>query len=117
VPAAYVAADAAKTLIQQEAPQASIVGVCLAATSIIVMPILARAKHRVAVRLHSRALVADSRQTDLFAYLSSILFVGLILNALFGWWWADSIAAILMVPIITREGIEASKGGACYAFH
>jgi divalent metal cation (Fe/Co/Zn/Cd) transporter len=114
---AYVAADAAKTLIQQEAPQASIVGVCLAAVSIIVMPILARAKRSVAARLNSRALVADSRQTDLCAYLSSILFVGLILNALFGWWWADSIAAIFMVPIITREGIEALKGDACYACH
>ena len=115
--AAYVAADAAKTLIQQEAPQASIVGVCLATVSIIVMPILARAKRRVAVRLHSRALVADSRQTDLCACLSSILFVGLILNALFGWWWADSTAAILMVPIITREGIEALKGNACDDCH
>ena len=114
--AAYVAADAAKTLIQQEAPQASIVGVCLAAVSIIVMPILARAKRRVAVRLHSRALVADSRQTDLCACLSSILFVGLILNAL-GWCWAESIAAILMVPIITREGIVALKGDACNACH
>jgi divalent metal cation (Fe/Co/Zn/Cd) transporter len=113
--AAYVAADAAKTLIQQEAPQASIVGVCLAAISIIVMPILARAKRGVAARLNSRALVADSRQTDLCAYLSGILFVGLILNALFGWWWADSIAAILMVPIITREGVEAFRGDACNA--
>ena len=115
--AAYVAADAAKTLIQQEAPQASIVGVCLAAISIIVMPILARAKRGVAARLNSRALVADSRQTDLCAYLSCILFVGLILNALFGWWWADSTAAILMVPIITREGIEALKGNACDDCH
>jgi divalent metal cation (Fe/Co/Zn/Cd) transporter len=111
--AAYVAADAAKTLIQREAPHASIVGVCLAAISIVVMPLLARAKRRVAARLNSRALVADSRQTDLCAYLSGILFVGLILNALFGWWWADSIAAILMVPIITREGIQALKGDAC----
>jgi divalent metal cation (Fe/Co/Zn/Cd) transporter len=57
--------------------------------------------------------VADSRQTDLCAYLSGILFVGLVLNALVGWWWADSIAAILMVPIITREGIGALKGDAC----
>ena len=111
--AAYVAADAAKTLIQREAPHASIVGVCLAAISIVVMPLLARAKRRVAARLNSRALVADSRQTDLCAYLSGILFVGLILNALFGWWWADSIAAILMVPIIAREGIQALKGDAC----
>ena len=84
--AAYVAADAAKTLIQREPPHTSVVGVCLAAVSIIVMPLLARAKRRVAARLNSRALVADSRQTDLCAYLSSILFVGLILNALFGWW-------------------------------
>jgi divalent metal cation (Fe/Co/Zn/Cd) transporter len=115
--AAYVATDAAKTLIQQEPPHASIVGVCLAAVSIVVMPLLARAKRRVAARLNSRALVADSRQTDLCAYLSGILFVGLILNALFGWWWADSIAAILMVPIITREGIEALKGDAWDACH
>ena len=81
------------------------------------MPLLARTKRRVAARLHSRALVADSRQTDLCAYLSAILFVGLILNALFGWWWADSVAAFLMVPIITREGIEELKGEACDACH
>lgn len=111
--AIYVAADSAKTLIQREPPHASIVGVCLAAISIVVMPLLARAKRRVAARLNSRALVADSRQTDLCAYLSGILFIGLILNALFGWWWADSTAAILMLPIITREGIQASRGDAC----
>src|SRR5215475_1512754 len=115
--AVYVAVDAIKTLIQREPPAASIVGVCLAVISIIVMPLLARAKRRVAARLNSRALVADSHQTDLCAYLSGILFVGLALNALFGWWWADSIAAILMVPIITREGIEALKGDACEACH
>jgi divalent metal cation (Fe/Co/Zn/Cd) transporter len=92
--AAYVAADAAKTLIEREAAHASIVGVCLAAVSIVVMPLLARAKRRVAARLNSRALVADSRQTDLCAYLSGILFVGLILNAVFGWWWADSISVV-----------------------
>jgi divalent metal cation (Fe/Co/Zn/Cd) transporter len=115
--AAYVAVDAAKTLVQREPPHASIVGVCLAAVSIVVMPLLARAKRRVAARLNSRALAADSRQTDLCAYLSGILFVGLALNALFGWWWADSIAAILMVPIITREGVEALKGDACDECH
>jgi divalent metal cation (Fe/Co/Zn/Cd) transporter len=86
------------------------VGMCLSAISIVVMPLLARAKRHVAARLNSRALVADSRQTDLCAYLSGILFVGLVLNALFGWWWADSLAAILMVPIIAREGVEAFKG-------
>jgi divalent metal cation (Fe/Co/Zn/Cd) transporter len=111
--AVYVATDAVKTLIQREPPDASIVGVCLSAISLVVMPLLASAKRRVAARLNSRALVADSRQTDLCAYLSGILFVGLIFNALFGWWWADSIAAILMVPIITREGIEAFRGDVC----
>jgi divalent metal cation (Fe/Co/Zn/Cd) transporter len=115
--AAYVAADAAKTLIQREPPHASIAGMCLAAVSIVIMPLLARAKRRVAARLNSRALVADSRQTDLCAYLSGILFIGLVFNALFGWWWADSTAAILMVPIITREGIQALKGDACDACH
>jgi divalent metal cation (Fe/Co/Zn/Cd) transporter len=115
--AIYVAADAIKTLIQREPPAASIVGLCLSAVSIVVMPVLARAKRRVAARLNSRALMADSRQTDLCAYLSGILFVGLVLNALFGWWWADSIAAILMVPIISREGIEAFKGDSCEGFH
>ena len=108
--AVYVAAEAIKTLIRQEPPDASIVGMCLSAISIVVMPLLARAKRHVAARLNSRALVADSRQTDLCAYLSGILFVGLVLNALFGWWWADSLAAILMVPIIAREGVEAFKG-------
>ncbi|PYJ59858.1 MAG: hypothetical protein DME74_11545 [Verrucomicrobia bacterium] len=61
--------------------------------------------------------MADSRQTDLCAYLSGILFVGLAFNALFGWWWADSIAAILMVPIITRESVEALKGDVCDGCH
>jgi len=115
--AVYVAADAIKTLIQREPPAASIVGICLSAVSIVVMPVLASAKRRVAARLNSRALVADSRQTDLCAYLSGILFVGLVLNALFGWWWADSMAAILMVPIITREGIEAFRGDSCEGCH
>lgn len=115
--AAYVAADAVKTLIQREPPDASIVGICLAAVSLVVMPLLARAKRRVAARLNSCALVADSRQTDLCAYLSGILFVGLILNALFGWWWADSLAAILMVPIIAREGVEAFRGDVCGERH
>jgi len=111
--AAYVAVESTKTLVQQDAPEISIVGICLSAVSIVVMPLLARAKRRVAARLNSRALVADSRQTDLCAYLSGILFIGLTLNGLFGWWWADSLAALLMVPIITREGVEALRGKAC----
>jgi divalent metal cation (Fe/Co/Zn/Cd) transporter len=71
------------------------------------MPLLARAKRRIAAKIDSRALYADSRQTDICAYLSAILLGGLLLNAFFGWWWADPIAALCMLPLIFREGIEA----------
>lgn len=108
--AGYVAVEAGRTLYLKEAPEESIVGIVLAAVSVVVMPLLARAKRRVAARLSSRALEADSRQTDLCAYLSGILLGGLALNALLGWWWADPVAALIMVPIIAREGIEALKG-------
>jgi divalent metal cation (Fe/Co/Zn/Cd) transporter len=111
--AAYVAFDAVKSLVRREAPEASYTGIALAALSLVVMPLLARAKRRVAAGLSSRALHADSRQTDICAYLSAILLGGLILNALFGWWWADPVAALVMVPIITKEGIEALRGEQC----
>jgi divalent metal cation (Fe/Co/Zn/Cd) transporter len=111
--AAYVAFDAGKALLIREAPHESVVGIALAVASLVVMPLLARAKRRVAVRLHSRALHSDSRQTDLCAYLSAILLGGLVLNALFGWWWADPIAALIMVPIIAREGLLGLRGDTC----
>ena len=111
--AAYVAIDAAKGLILQEPPERSLVGIILAAVSLGVMPLLAWAKRRVAAKLSSQALVADSHQTDICAYLSAILLVGLGLNALFGWWWADPIAALAMVPIIVKEGLEALRGESC----
>jgi divalent metal cation (Fe/Co/Zn/Cd) transporter len=111
--AVYVAVDAAKSLSAHESPRQSVIGIVLAAVSLVVMPLLARAKRRVAARLDSRALHADSRQTDLCAHLSAILLLGLSLNALLGWWWADPVAALIMVPVIAREGIEAFKGEAC----
>lgn len=111
--AAYVAYDAVKSLVAYEPPDASYVGIGLAIASVIVMPILARAKRRVAAKLESRALHADSRQTDICAYLSAILLVGLGLNAWFGWWWSDPVAGLIMVPIITKEGVEALRGEAC----
>jgi divalent metal cation (Fe/Co/Zn/Cd) transporter len=77
------------------------------------MPILARSKRQVAAGIDSDAMRADSRQTDLCSYLSAILLGGLLLNALFGWWWADPITALLMVPIIANEGIAALKGKPC----
>ena len=111
--AAYVAFDAVKSLYYREVPQASYVGIALAAFSLAVMPLLARAKRRVAAEIGSRALQADSRQTDICTYLSAILLGGLILNALLGWWWADPVAALVMVPIIVKEGVEALRGETC----
>ncbi len=111
--AAYVAFEAVKSLIFQERPESSYVGIALAAASLIVMPLLAREKRRVAARLNSRAMQADSRQTDICAYLSAILLGGLALNALVGWWWADPFAALVMIPIIAKEGVEAWQGKTC----
>jgi cation diffusion facilitator family transporter len=111
--AAYIGFDAVKSLITREAPEHSYIGIAVAALSLIVMPLLARAKRRVAADIDSRAMKADSRQTDLCAYLSAILLGGLILNALFGWWWADPVAALVMLPIIAREGVEALRGEKC----
>lgn len=111
--AAYVAWEAGSDLWRRESPDASFVGIGLAVASLIVMPVLARAKRRVAVALDSRALVADSKQTDLCAWLSAILLGGLALNAGFGWWWADPVAGLIMVPIIVREGVSALRGEPC----
>ena len=77
------------------------------------MPLLGRAKGKVAAAISSRAMEADSRQTNLCAYLSAITLAGLASNALFGWWWADPVAALVMVPIIVKEGIEALRGETC----
>lgn len=113
--AAYVTYDSVKSLIKREAPAKSIVGVgiLLAAVSVIVMPLLVHAKRKVAHGINSGALMADSKQTELCTYLSAILLGGLLLNALLGWWWADPIAALVMVPIIVKEGIEALRGETC----
>ena len=110
---AYVATDAAISLVKREPPEASYTGIALASFSMVVMPLLARAKRRVAASIDSRALEADSRQTDLCAYLSAILLGGLLLNALLGWWWADPLAALAMTPIIAREGVQALRGKTC----
>lgn len=111
--AAYVAIDAVMTLWSGEAPEISYIGIGVAILSLIVMPLLASAKRKVASSIKSQAMHADSRQTDICAYLSAILVLGLGLNALFGWWWADPVAALAMVPIIGKEGIEALRGDTC----
>lgn len=111
--ALYVTFDSVKALIKREAPEESIVGIVLAAVSLVVMPLLVRAKRRVARGINSRALIADSKQTELCTYLSAILLGGLVLNALLGWWWADPVAALIMVPIIVKEGLEGLRGETC----
>jgi divalent metal cation (Fe/Co/Zn/Cd) transporter len=111
--AAYVTYDSVKSLISREEPHESIPGIVLAIASLIVMPLLVRAKRKVARGIKSAALMADSKQTELCTYLSAILLAGLLLNALVGWWWADAVAALIMVPIIVKEGIEGLRGDTC----
>ena len=104
--AAYVAVDSVITLWQREAPDPSVVGLGILVLSAFVMPVLARAKRRVAVALGSRALEADAMQTSICAYLSVIALAGVALNTFVGLWWADPVAALAMVPIIAKEGLE-----------
>jgi divalent metal cation (Fe/Co/Zn/Cd) transporter len=111
--AAYISFDALHDLITHDPPHVSYFGIVYAAACIVVMPLLARAKRRVAARLDSDALHADSHQSDICAYLSIILLVGLALNALFGWWWADPVAALCMLPIIIKEGFAGLRGESC----
>lgn len=107
---AYVLADALYALLSVEAPRESPLGIAIAAGSLVAMPLLARAKRRVAARLASSALTAEARQTEICTYLSAILLGGLTLNAAFGWWWADPVAGLAMVPLIGWEGLQAVRG-------
>ena len=113
--AAYVLYDAVGALVRRLAPDRSIIGIVVGALSLVVMPLLARAKRRIATRLDSGALEAETRQTEICAYLSAILLAGLGLNAWLGWWWADPVSGLLMVPLIGREGWEAVRGRTCCA--
>ncbi|MBI5086847.1 MAG: cation transporter [Acidobacteria bacterium] len=115
--ATYVAYESAMKLITREAPDRSIPGIVIACLSLIVMPVLARKKRAVGRNLHSAAMVADSRQTQLCSYLSAILLGGLLLNAAAGWWWADPVAGLIMTPIIAREGIAGLRGEGCSCGH
>lgn len=111
--AAYVAYESIGDLIRRKAPEHSIPGIVLACVSLVIMPLLSRAKRRVGTALGSAAMHADAKQTDFCVYLSAIVLSGLLLNALFGIWWADPVAALIMVPIIAKEGFEGVRGEAC----
>ena len=111
--AGYVVVDSLTSLWFRQRPERSAAGMAILALSVIVMPALARAKRRVARGLASAALEADAMQTSLCAYLSAIALAGVALNALLGWWWADPLAALAMVPIIAKEGLEGVRGDHC----
>ena len=108
--AAYVAVDAVWNLIRAEGAEHSPLGLGITALSLVVMPLLAWFEMRTGRELGSKSVVADAKQLVLCVYLSGTVFVGLILNSLFGWWWADSIAALAVAVLAIREGIEAWRG-------
>jgi len=111
--AAYIGIESARDLAGGHQPQASWVGIGLAAFTAPTMPLLARAKRRVGHALSSSATVSESQQNQLCAYLSLALLVGLLANALVGWWWADPVAALLIGAVAVREGLESRRGESC----
>ncbi|OBF30882.1 cobalt transporter [Mycobacterium sp. ACS1612] len=111
--AAYVAVDAVLTLFGVSEARPSLVGIVLAAASLVVMPVLSLAQRRAGQEFGSVSAVADSKQTLLCTYLSAILLAGLLLNSLFGWSWADPVAALGIAAIAVREGINAKRGDPC----
>lgn len=113
--AAYIGYASVSDLVSRRVPEHSVAGIVLACISLVVMPVLSRAKNKVGVELASVAMRADAKQTDFCVYLSAILLVGLLLNAAVGWWWADPVAALIMAPIIGKEGIDGVRAKACCA--
>ncbi len=101
-----IGVESVRKLVIGAHPSESLFGIGLAVVSLVVMPLLARAKRRVGEQMGSRAVTADATETTLCMWLSAILLVGLGLNALFGWWWADPLAGLCIVYIAGREGIE-----------
>jgi divalent metal cation (Fe/Co/Zn/Cd) transporter len=111
--AAYVGVESIRTLVGGDHPETSWVGIGLAAFTAPTMPLLARVKRRVGHQLNSAATVKEASQTQLCAYLSVALLIGLLANALAGWWWADPIAALFIAAVALREGRESWRGEGC----
>lgn len=113
--AAYVTVDAVRSLLGVGEARHSAVGIALAAVSLAIMPVLSWAQRRAGRELGSLSAVADSKQTLLCTYLSAVLLAGLLLNSLFGWSWADPIAALVIAVIAVKEGVNAWRGETCCA--
>ena len=113
--AAYVTVDALRSLFGAREAQHSTVGLVLAGASLLIMPLLSYSQRRTGRELNSRSAVADSKQTLLCTYLSAVLLVGLAVNSLFGWSWADPIAALVIAAVAVKEGRDAWRGDACCA--
>jgi divalent metal cation (Fe/Co/Zn/Cd) transporter len=111
--AAYVTVESVRALTGGDRAEHSAVGLVLAAVSLAVMPLLSAVQRRTGRELGSRSAVADSKQTLLCTYLSAVLLVGLAVNSLFGWWWADPVAALVIAAVAVTEGREAWRGDAC----
>jgi divalent metal cation (Fe/Co/Zn/Cd) transporter len=111
--AAYVGLESVRTLLGSGHPETSWIGIGLAAFTAPTMPLLARAKQRIGRRLNSSATVSEASQNMICAYLSVALLVGLGANALFGWWWADPAAALVIAGVAAREGIQGWRGDSC----
>ena len=111
--AAYVGGRAVLDLLTAAEPESSPIGIALASASLVVMPVLAAGKARIGRRLGSSTVSADSRQTWLCTYLSAVLLAGLLLNSLWGWWWADPLAGLVIAGLALREGLEAWNGDSC----
>ena len=109
----YVGVEALRTLVNADHPAASWVGIGLAAFTAPTMPLLAYAKRRLGNQLHSSATVKEAAQTQLCAYLSIALLLGLGANALVGWWWADPLAALAIAAVALKEGRESWRGEGC----
>lgn len=113
--AAFISVDSLRSLVGFGEPEHSTIGIALAAVSLAVMPVLSLAQRRAGRELGSLSAVADSKQTLLCTYLSAVLLIGLLLNALLGWKWADPVAALIIAAAAVREGINAWKGDTCCA--
>ncbi|MCI9869349.1 cation diffusion facilitator family transporter [Arthrobacter humicola] len=111
--AAFVSAEAVRSLLGAGEAQHSTPGIVIAALSLVIMPVLSWLQRRAGRELGSRTAVADSKQTLLCTYLSAVLLAGLVLNSTLGWWWADAGAALVIAAIALREGINAWRGDIC----